>query len=341
VPSESAPADPSESPPASDPPSDSPSEPAPSDSTTPPASGSQFVTTCGTGFCLDGKSFAFRSASVYGIDNDRAAHIALAQQAGLTVIRLVNMLDEHGPVSGATDEAHWRLVDADIAAAQQAGLHVELDLSSYRNLLENNGIDPYSQDWASFIKFVTNRVNTVTGVRYADDPTIALIAIAGEVSPPSYGSSSSAPKPTADELYTFFARTESEIRADDPNHLRSTGGLLFLNDPDPGVSWQKLLTESGDDVCAMHVYTQPDLEQGMSNIASWCAGRPWIVEEYGMAQSSGDQQRADFFSSVTQRVKQLGGAGEGFWNLGPEQTSGSCDVNTSTPLAWQAVRAEV
>jgi hypothetical protein len=271
--------------------------------------------------------------------NHRATDIALAQQGGLNTIRLVDMLDENGPVSGAYDEAHWRNVDADIAAARAAGLHVELDLSSYRNLLFEHGINPYTQDWKQFLTFVADRVNTVTGVRYADDPTIALVAFAGEIEPPSYGGNTV--HATAEEMYAFFTRTFTQWRALDPNHLRTTGGQLFVADPYAGIDWQRLALLPGDDVCSNHVYSGTDLSTGMANMASWCGGRrPWIVEEYGAQQSVGDRARATFFTAVAARARSLGAAGIGFWNLGPEQTPGSHDVNPTVPLTWHAVQLQ-
>ena len=279
-------------------------------------------------------------ASVLGIDGHRAATISMAQNGGLNTIRLVNMLDETGPLSGAYDEAQWRNVDADIAAARAAGLHVELDLSSYRNLLFNHGINPYAQDWQQFLAFVADRVNTVTGVRYADDPTIAVVAFAGEIEPPKYGGNTV--HATATQIYSFFTRTFAEWHALDPHHLTTTGGQLFFADPYAGIDWQKLVLLPGDDVCTIHVYSQTDLTTGMGDVASWCAGaRPWVVEEYGANQSVGDSARATFFGAVSARARSLGAAGEGFWNLGPEQLPGSHDVNPSLPSAWKAVQAEL
>jgi hypothetical protein len=297
---------------------------------------SPYVTACGSQLCLHGRPFALRMASAYGMAADRATTIALAQQGGLTTLRLVNMLDEQGPMSGAYSEAAWDAVDADIAAASAAGLHVELDLSSYRNLLVHNGQNPYTTNWAPFLAFVADRVNTVTHVRYADDPTIALVAFAGEVAAPAYAVGN----PTAQQIVSFFTRTLAQWHALDPHHLRTTGGLLFLNDANAGINWQQLVDVPGDDVCSMHAYTQADLAFGMPNMASWCAGRPWIVEEYGAVQSEGDTVRAAFFEQVASRARTLGAAGTGFWNLGPADAPGSSDVNPSLPLTWNASREE-
>ncbi len=297
---------------------------------------SPYVRACGTQLCSGGRPFPLKMASVYAIGGHRATDISLARQGGLNTIRLVDMLDESGPVSGAYDEAAWDQVDADIAAAHAAGLHVELDLSSYRNLLQHNGIDPYTRDWEPFLTFVADRVNTVTGVRYADDPTIALVAFAGEVAAPGDGKPDSAATP----IYDFFTRTFAEWHALDPHHLTSTGGMLALNDTGAGIDWQHLMTLPGNDVCAMHAYSQADVTAGMPNLARWCAGRPWVVEEYGAPQSQGDPARAAFFRQVTQAAARLHTAGSGFWNLGPQVAGPSYDVSPAFPRTWLAARSQ-
>ena len=77
-----------------------------------------------------------------------AGTVALAQRAGLNTIRLVNYFSDTGvPESTPYAETAWVQVDQMIADAGAAGLHVDLDLSDYRNILWNNCVNPYTHDW--------------------------------------------------------------------------------------------------------------------------------------------------------------------------------------------------
>ena len=105
-------------------------------------------------------------------------------KAGLDTIRIVNFFSDEGvPASTPYAETAWEQVDQMIADAGAAGLHVDLDLSDYRNILWSNCINPYTSDWTAFVTFVATRRNTVTGRLYADDPTIATLGISGEPLP--------------------------------------------------------------------------------------------------------------------------------------------------------------
>jgi mannan endo-1,4-beta-mannosidase len=88
-------------------------------------------------------------------------------------------------------------------------------------------LDPYTvahrSDWTQFMTFVANRVNTVSGLTYRNDPTILVVSIAGEPIGPGYGECGRAS--TEQELRDFFEWSLAEWKSLDPYHLRSTGGL--------------------------------------------------------------------------------------------------------------------
>ena len=42
-----------------------------------------------------------------------------------------------------------------------------------------------ASEWDAFLDFVVNRINSVNGLRYKNDATIAVISIAGEPQPPA------------------------------------------------------------------------------------------------------------------------------------------------------------
>jgi endoglucanase len=101
------------------------------------------VTTSGTHLLLDGRPWYLYGASTYGTSNPGgqqsiAAEISLASDAGLNTLRLVDMIDTRGVDPNAPyDEAAWTHVDQLLATMHTAGLHAILDLSAFRNHLQN------------------------------------------------------------------------------------------------------------------------------------------------------------------------------------------------------------
>jgi hypothetical protein len=270
---------------------------------------------------------------------DPQARASLAVSAGLNTLRVVNFLDEQGaPSSAPYDEARWQRVDRAIAAAGAHGLHVLLDLSTYRNLLWNSGANPYTTDWQAFLSFVAKRRNTSNGVAYADDPTIAIVAFAGEVEP--INTPSNTRGVTTAQVTSFFRRTFAEWNALDPNHLRSSGGLLQL-DWGSGIDWKAIFSLADSDVCAIHDYSNADQTVTTPAVAAYCAsiGRPWITEEFGWEQATGDSTRAQRYSVMYALQRTFHASGVANWNLGSQLGGSTYDVNTGTPKTWAVVVA--
>jgi hypothetical protein len=271
--------------------------------------------------------------------------VQLAQSAGMNTIRITDYLNDFGnPSSDPYDEASWRRVDAVIAAAGQAGMHVDLGLADYRNMMWNNCIDPYDASWSHFIDFVANRVNTITGEVYKDDPTIAFVSIAGEPLPvgtqPAFtdvaGGSCTLSYSTS-ELTSFYSNTLSEWAATDGTVLANSGGLGYLNEPGNGIDWQSIMSLHDNAFCDMKTYL--GMAQFATTVASYCAsiGKPLIDEEFGWTQSNGDATRAEDFTSAFASLKAMGVTGLAFWNLGYEHAQTSYDVSSLEPLTWAAI----
>jgi endo-1,4-beta-mannosidase len=321
---------------------------------------SPFVKRSGTQFLLNGRQWKMYGGSNYGTINPGAAGTiagttSLAVSAKLNTVRLVNYLDESGVDSNAPyDESSWRRVDQSLASLAKSGLKAILDLSTYRNYLQNHALaagstlTPYSQDWGPFIHFVATRKNTVNRVLYKNDPTIAIVSFAGEPNAPN---SEEPLKPTREELTNFYSRVLSQWRALDPNHLLSSGGLDQIdweerfNNPDgSGIDWQAIFALPGNDVPSIHNYgltKVPSTDYVSPKVSAYCAqlGKPWITEEFGFSQAEGDSARAAHYQQIYDEQSTYGSAGVLFWNLGGEVSSDTFDVNSDTPLTWATVQA--
>lgn len=327
-----------------------------------------FVRRRGRRLVLDGESWPMYGASSYGTTNPGgpvsiADLIRLARGARLNTIRIVNFLDEGSP-SGAPDPAvaaydpaSWARVDALLDALRRAEMKAILDLSTYRNLLQNwllatgGTTTPYSEDWGQFIEFVATRQNTVSQRLYRADPTIAIVSFAGEPNPPASGEPL---KPTTAELTAFYATAFAEWRGHDQQHLLCAGGFIHLdweerfgNPNGSGIDWQAIFALADNDVPAVHTYPAiptPSDDVQSPKVSQYCAaiGKPWITEEFGLPQSAGDAARAAWFRDVYGIQRRFRSSGVAFWNLGPELSppaSSSFDVNPSTPQTWRSVKA--
>jgi hypothetical protein len=233
-----------------------------------------------------------------------------------------------------------------IAAAGAAGMHVDLGLADYRNMMWNNCEDPYAADWSKFIDFVANRVNTVTGRVYKDDPTIAFVSIAGE--PLQVGTqtftASATNRPctisySTSELTGFYASALGEWAATKASVLVNSGVFAYLNESASGIDWRAIMALPGNDFCAIKTYG--GMAGYVPTVANYCAqiGKPLVDEEFGWTQGIGDAPRAEGFRNAFGNLASLGVAGVAIWNLGYQQAPTSYDVGPGEPLTWAAIRA--
>ena len=308
----------------------SPVDPTPSKTTV------SRVSVCGRWLCAGGSRHIVRMGSINGLaDSTKAPGWATALR--LNTLRLTDFLDtQDASPRAAYDPIRWAAVDRMIAASRAAGLHVELDLSTYRNQLLGTGINPYTHDWKPFLTFVAQRRNTVTGVRYGVDPTVALVSFAGEVEPIN---SSTNPGISTAGLTEFFRTVLAQYAALAPRQLLSTGGLLQL-DWDSGIDWRALMRLPHNSVPAIHLYSDADRSITVPAFADYAAqlGKPWLNEEFGAPASIGDDARATLFANTYQLTDRYGAAGNGIWNVGP-QTTDTFDVGPQFPLTYAVVRS--
>ena len=180
----------------------------------------QFVQANGTPLTRDGPTFRFRGAAIYGTSNlddpastksqvlDEAEEAHLNDAPARQHVRRGRHSTRRPVPASRTGSAST----SSSATSLPRGMVAVLDLSasattwSARHPAARPGrrprqpnaprppgrttpTDPYragaAAEWQAFINFVTTRVNTVTGTTYRDDPTIAVISIAGEPPPPT------------------------------------------------------------------------------------------------------------------------------------------------------------
>jgi hypothetical protein len=310
------------------------------------------VSVCGTQFCAGGTPWYPYGASIYqatslsGIDYPTQT-IALAQEAKLNTLRVVNFYDTSNGDPSATpfDPTVWAKVDAMIAAAGSAGMHVYLDLADYRGILWKHCINPYTSDWSTFLHFVATRKNTVTGATYDSDPNIVFVSFAGDPLPvgaqtftDSQGSSCTLTYTTQD-LTNFYASVEGLWKSYAPSQLTMPGGLGYLNESGAGIDWKTIFANPNNDICGMKTYG--GMFAYSLTVAQYCTTtlhKPIVNVEWGYQQGVGDAARASEFRAQFNNDSALGASGNFFWNIGYQTKSTGYDVGTQTPLTLAVVQ---
>jgi hypothetical protein len=315
-----------------------------------------FVSVCGSGLCVGANSFTIKGATAYGQYANPAAEIAKAQAGNLDTLELVEFDTQYHQLSDTESAATWTQVDAFIAAAAAAHMHVILNLSEYGQSLQAAGITmaspAWQTDWNQYLAFVADRVNTRTSVAYKDDPTIAMVELWGEIPAPAY----SDPVGTTAQLQAFFATSLAQWKALAPNILGSSGGFSYLNDAGSGIPWQAIMNDPNDATCDVEINSYPDRDTTIPAVTQFCKsiGKPWFLAAWSACdqQSSGSwdidswQSDAQMAAHASNMYAIAAGAtpaaypaiGSDFWNLGPG-TAPTCDLGPQFPLTWSTIGA--
>lgn len=312
---------------------------------------SPFVEVCGMSLCVHGHAFTIHGGTAYNQYGDPAAEVALAKQAGLNVLEIVEYETHHHELSDAMSEATWTRVDNFIAAAKANGLLVILNFSSYGQSLQASGIKPTTTDWRPFLSFVTKRINTVTGIKYSEEPAIAMYELIGEVDAPNYHNET---RGTTAETTAFFRRTLAQLKALDPNHLASSGGMSYINDLNSGIDWQQIMADQNNDLCDVEINSLPDRNISVPNVSKYCSGigKPWFLSAWSACQGAktgphdinhwpgGDLDMAahavDMYlvernAHPAPPAPAVAAVGSDFWNLA---ATGSCGLGPSYPQTF-------
>lgn len=320
-----------------------------------------FVRTRGTEFVVGDKPFRFVGANIDPLHGDinrpRAAEIIRAlPKDGLTVAR-VWVLGEGLPDAsdwsrrfelfraGPTDfiEDSFILLDQVLAEARQAGVRVILTLS---NNWKDYGGAPMYLRWAglsseglgleefyrnektraffrSHLSRMLERKNSITGVRYIDDPTI----FAWELMNESTVLTSAGQKART----AWIGEMARLIKERDPHHLVSAG-LLGYSMRAERAEWIRTHQLPEVDYCDSHLYMQSS-EGGISlarmrqflddraQLARYVIRKPLVIGEFGF-RTDGEQQylglpRGRWFQELLVRLFRDQGAGALVWIYQP------------------------
>lgn len=198
--------------------------------------------------------------------------------------------------------------------------------------------DPQIRRWyMAWLRYLVNRTNIYTGLRYRDDPTILAWELANEPRCRGSGVYPTSPQCTTQTLTRWAQEMSAFLERLDPNHLVSVGdeGFYCIAGSDDltencseGVDTLALTALPSVDVMSFHLYPEAwgrDLEWSRAWIERHLAdalalGKPAILGEFGIRDAS---IRNVVYREWTQTFFDLGGAGALFWMLAGPQDNGA------------------
>jgi mannan endo-1,4-beta-mannosidase len=249
--------------------------------------------------------------------------IAKAGQLGLRLV--IPFTNNWGDFGGMDQYVNWR---ADSTGSTGPRFH------------DSFYTDPVIRQWyKAYVDHLLNRVNTITGVRYRDDPTIMTWELGNE--PRCLGGLPASPSCTTKTLLDWADEMSSFVKGIDKNHLVSVGdeGFYCVSPSDP--DWTRNCGEGVDtvafaklksiDVMSFHLY--PD-SWGKTATPQWAVdwitshfaaargvGKPAMLGEFGLKDDSGT--RNPVYKTWLDAVVRSNGAGALYWILSGHQDDGS------------------
>jgi mannan endo-1,4-beta-mannosidase len=266
------------------------------------------------GYCFQPSTGVYHEATFAHFDRV----IKEASDRGLKlIIPFVNNWDNFG---GMCEYVKWcNLTNASICIADEPwpfGLKTAVHDSFYTNNCTKN---IYKQ----YVSYFLNRTNTLTGIKYRDDPTIFAWELANE---PRARSDT-----TGTTLNNWIGEMSAYIKSLDPNHLVTPGGDGgYQNKPsDPSWSWWYHGNEGQDfyanhnwqsvDFATFRYYPEPgkfdDVDPNVwipehISDAHNIIGKPVIMEEFGSTTN-----KTGNFTRFYSLLENNGVNGDTFWML--------------------------
>lgn len=310
---------------------------------------SGFVTHDGNKFKVDGHDFYFVGQNNYYLPYAPQYMVddvfEDAKAMGSKVMRTWGFIDGASscdvvlqPSLGVYSEEGFKHFDYVVKKAKESG--IKLVIPFVNNWKEFGGIDKYvewtgagSHDafftnekcktaYKNYINHFLNRVNSYTGVKYKDDPTIMTWELANE---PRCSSDTSGAT-----LINWTKEMSEYVKSIDSNHLVAIGdegffkrdGVTYNWDYDytggAGVDWDKLVAIPTIDYGTYHLYPE-----GWSRSVDWgtkwikdhidaanALNKPAVLEEYGIKSN-----QVNVYTTWANTVINNGGAGLMPWML--------------------------
>jgi mannan endo-1,4-beta-mannosidase len=310
---------------------------------------SGFVKANGSEFELDGSKFYFQGTNNYYLpyapDYMVDDVFSKAKDMGLKVMRTWGFIDGKSscdivlqPSLGVYDENGFKKFDTVVKKAEEAGMKLVIpfinnwdDFGGMNKYVEWTGAGSHDNFYTNeacktayknYVSHFLNRTNSITGIKYKDDPTIMAWELGNE---PRCGADSSGVT-----LYNWVKEMSEYIKSIDPEHMVAVGDEGFFNRKDSkyssdydynggaGVDWDKIVALPSIDYGTYHLY--PDgwgrsVEWGTQWIkdhidAAKAVNKPSVLEEYGIKSN-----QESVYKTWNDTILNNGGAGAMFWTL--------------------------
>ncbi|KAJ1569047.1 hypothetical protein HK096_004401, partial [Nowakowskiella sp. JEL0078] len=315
------------------------------------ATTSGIVSASGGNFVVNGCKKHFSGTNSYQLtfNNyamiDEELNMLASNHPGLNLIRTWAFCEESNCPSGQVlsfsgstvtiNAASGTLLNIDYTLAQAAKKGIKIVLVLTNNWADFGGMDTYTKAlggtyhddfftsstikaaFKKYINYLVNRVNTITGVAYKNDPTIFSWEIANEVRCVGSGLSASS-SCSASRITAWYDEISKYIKSIDSKHMVATGdegfGITavsgassannYIYSTGAGLDFKTNLALSAIDYGTAHLYP---VGWGLSNpatdgndwikahaVAATSVGKPWVLEEFGITDKS---TRASVYAS--------------------------------------------
>ena len=189
------------------------------------------------------------------------------------------------------------------------------------------------QAYKNYVAQVVNRVNTLTGIAYKDDPTIFAWELTNEAENES--------DPRGTNVKDWASEMSGYIKNIDSNHMVALGDCGFMDngqgevggddwiyDGFKGVKWKEILQLPTIDFGTVHVYPGlwklGDYYMTPEETLEWIkihideaneVGKPVIFEEFGVQDDDQNRDRDTEYTAWTNHFYTFGAAGDCVWMI--------------------------
>jgi len=274
------------------------------------------------------------------------------------------------------NEKDLLMLDRALAKAKEKGIRLIMTLTN--NWANFGGMDQYNiwygiknhdffytdartkQAYKDWVKLLLNRVNTITGIAYKDDPTVFCWELANE---PFFFTDNypwrSTPMPNSNTLKpevltNWIGEMSSYIKSIDSNHMVAIGNVGFMNRGKideysnvGGDDFEASVALPNIDFGTFHLYIDVSgrpytAEWGVQWIkdhveATQKVNKPIIMEEFGNSSANKDK----IFELWLNEFEKQGGNGWLVWQMGLIRPDGQFFVDNDHVISENSATAEL